>query len=176
MIARSRRYLNSIATRSLYFGFVHPYLTFGNIAWASTHRSKLLKIHNMQKRAVRIITKAHKWAHSRPLMMQNKILNVFEINLLQNLTFVYKHNHNMLPAVFAPCLHRISHKYNTRLSKFGYKEKASTGRGAFCISTRAPHLWNRIERARAKASKTLQSFTKEVKHYLLQSPDMTSIW
>ena len=42
---------------ALYFSFFHSYLNYGNIAWASTTKSKLRKIASQQRQAVNAIPK-----------------------------------------------------------------------------------------------------------------------
>ena len=41
--------------KSIYFAYIHSYLNYANIAWASTYRTKLKTIHFHQKHAVRIV-------------------------------------------------------------------------------------------------------------------------
>lgn len=176
VIARARKNVNSKAARSLYFSFVHPYISYGNLAYASTHKSKLSRIHRLQKRAVRVISYAKNRCHSRPLMVEHKILNVYEINILNTLCFVYKHQRNKLPALFAPYLQRVKHRYESRLSKFGYVERPGIGKGRFRISTRGPYLWNRLKCNTAKESQTLASFKYEIKKFLLELPNPSSVW
>ena len=176
LIGKARRYLNSSATRGLYFAFVHPYISFGNIAWGSTNRTKLEKIHKLQKRAVRVISYAEKTSHSRPIMKYHKILNIYELNIFQTLNFVYKHQHNMLPTVLDNYFQRVNHCYESRLSKFGYKEKFSKGKGRFCITSRGPFLWNRVTCTAAKETAVLGTFKQELKSFLLNSADSISLW
>ena len=41
--------------KTLYFSFVHSYLNYGNIAWGSTTQTKLKKLVNKQRQAIRAI-------------------------------------------------------------------------------------------------------------------------
>lgn len=175
-IAKARKYLTRTAARSLYFSFVHPYISYGNMVWASTYKSKLSKIFTLQKRAVRIISYANRLTHSRPLMVQQKLLNVYELNIYKTLTFVFRHRHNLLPNVFAPYLKQIEHRYKSRMSKLGYVEKRLTGKSRFSISCRGPYLWNRINCSTAKENSNMNNFKSELKTFLLQSTSATSIW
>ena len=43
---------NSTALKNLYFSFIHSYLNYGNIVWASTSRTKLKKLASKQKQAL----------------------------------------------------------------------------------------------------------------------------
>ena len=176
VIGMARRHLSFPAARSLYFAYIQPYISFGNIAWGSTNKTKLQKIHKLQKKAVRIISYATKTAHSRPLMKLHNMLNIYEVNIFQTLSFLYKHQHNMLPTVFGNYFERINHCYKSRLTKFGYKEKFSKGKGRFSITSRGPFLWNRVPCNSAKESSTLRMFSQELKKILLESVDQTPLW
>ncbi|MCA9346951.1 hypothetical protein KC960_05680, partial [Candidatus Saccharibacteria bacterium] len=122
IIAKARKYLNLKALKTLYFSFIHPYITYGNVAWASTFRTKLQKIHRLQKRDIRVMTHSSRITHSRPLMQEHSILNVYEVNILQTLSFIFKHRINKVPVIFSTWFTRIHHGYNSRLAEFGYQE------------------------------------------------------
>ena len=55
ILYKARTYLNLNSKKQLYFYFIHSYLSYGNIAWASTNKSKLNTLHRRQKHASRII-------------------------------------------------------------------------------------------------------------------------
>ena len=67
---------------TLYFSFFHSYLSYGNIAWASTSKSKLRKIARQQRQAVNGIPKNNNQeiTNSRKFMEENGILNVYKLN------------------------------------------------------------------------------------------------
>ena len=41
VLCRTRRVLGTMTLKNLYFPIIHNYLSYGNIVWASTNRSKL---------------------------------------------------------------------------------------------------------------------------------------
>jgi len=43
IVRKAKPYLNIKPLKNLYFSFVHSYLTYCNIAWASTNQTKLKK-------------------------------------------------------------------------------------------------------------------------------------
>ena len=73
-----------------YFSFIHSYINYSNLVWASTNRSKLDKLYKKQKHAIRIIYSEDIQTHSRPLMKNLKALNIYQINIFQILLFMYK--------------------------------------------------------------------------------------
>ena len=170
ILSKARCCINTEAAKSLYFAFLHPYIAFGNIIWASTHKTKLERIHKLQKRAVRIISNAAKDCHSKPLLKYHKILDVYEINILQSLTFMYKHFTHRLPRIFNNLVRRIDHPYGSRLSEFGYKERLSKNSIHRClIRSRGPFLWNRLKCSKAKQSANVAQFKFQLKRCILES-------
>ena len=50
----------------IYFSFIHIYISYVNIAWASTFKTKLQGIQEKQKHAAQITFHANRFDHSRP--------------------------------------------------------------------------------------------------------------
>ena len=55
MLNRASYFLNEHSLKTIYFSYIHSYLNYANIAWASTYVTKLKKINLLQKRAVRFV-------------------------------------------------------------------------------------------------------------------------
>ena len=54
--------------KQLYFSFIHCYLNYANIAWASTYKSKLGGLYHHQKHAARIINFKDIFTLDQPLL------------------------------------------------------------------------------------------------------------
>ena len=54
ILYRAKQFLNTSSLKSIYFSYTHTYLTYANIAWASTQKTKLKMININQKHAVRM--------------------------------------------------------------------------------------------------------------------------
>ena len=74
----------------IYFSFIHIYISYANIAWPSTFKTKLLGILKKQKHASRITFHANGFNHARPLLKEMKALNVYQIDLIQTLKLMHK--------------------------------------------------------------------------------------
>ena len=74
----------------IYFSFIHIYISYANIAWASSFKTKPQGILKKQKHAARITFPANRSDHSRPLLKEMKALNFYQINLIQTLKFMHK--------------------------------------------------------------------------------------
>ena len=118
IIAKARFYLSSQSLMTLYYSLVYPFLTYCNVAWSSTYCSNLNCIYLLQKRLVRLITKAHYLANTAPLFSQLKVLDIFSINSFSVATFMYSYHHNLLPSSFRDLFlsSNQGHQYETRLA------------------------------------------------------------
>ena len=100
----------------LYFSFFRSYLNYGNIAWASTTKSKLRKIATQQRQAVNATPKNdnQEITNSRKFMEENAILNVYKLNLYQVRNFMVRVHNQTIPKSFQAKFQYIEHKYETR--------------------------------------------------------------
>ena len=83
-----------IYVNDLYFAFIHSYLNYANIAWASTSPNKFKKLFNKQKHAARIISNNNRYTPSRPLMKNHNILNIYQLNIYQTNFYVQNKTSN----------------------------------------------------------------------------------
>ena len=58
LLHKAKQFLNAKAMKSLYFSFIHSYLTYGNVVWCSTSMKKTKKLFSKQKQAIKIISMA----------------------------------------------------------------------------------------------------------------------
>ena len=116
IITRSKSLLSQASLFKLYFSLIYPYLYYGNIVWGSTYPSNLNRINILHKRVIRIITNSAYDAHTSPLFIDNKLLNLKNIHLQQVGIFMYSLHHKLLPKTFLSMLETNSkfHSYNTR--------------------------------------------------------------
>ena len=110
----------------IYFFFIHIYISYANIAWASIFKTKLQGILKKQKHAARITCHANRLDHARPLLKEMKALNVYQINLIQTLKFMHKTKYGKNPRIFLPKFREVDHQYPARFSQnsFYYKRSA----------------------------------------------------
>ena len=64
--------------KSLYFSFIHSYLSYGHVAWCNTSMKKTKKLPSKQKQAIKIIPMAdiHANWNSDEKMKHLDILNI----------------------------------------------------------------------------------------------------
>ena len=89
ILYKSRDVLSKQCLNQLYFSFIHSYVNYANIAWASTTKSKLERLYRFQKHAARVIYHKDRYTHGSALLNDMKALNVFKLNIFNILCFMY---------------------------------------------------------------------------------------
>ena len=154
---KASKLINS--TRNIYFSFIHSYINYANIAWASTNKTNLKKLFGKQKQAARIIFNQDRFTHARLLLKTLNALNVYQINLLQVLLFMHKIKTNSSPRIFLHQFQTINHKYATRYSRINFKEpKRETNYAKYWIHARGPVIWNSFLNEIEKKKHTIAAF------------------
>ena len=110
ILFKAKHILNSESLKSLYFSFIHSYLNYGNIAWASTTKTKLKKLASKQELAVKTIS-ANQTIDIDQKMKKLNILNLYKINIYQILIFMFKVKQGNIPVVFRDRFNEICHSY-----------------------------------------------------------------
>ena len=144
LLYKAKFLLNQKSLKSIYFSFIHSYLNYANVAWGNTHQTKLKKLVRFQKHASRIIYNEDRTAHARPLMKSLNALNVYQINILQNILLTYKSKNKLAPTIFQEKFRIYKHKYQSRRTQNFYLPEAKSKNSEFKISYRGPYLWNNV--------------------------------
>ena len=71
-----------------HFSFIHNYVNYPNIAWASNSKGKLERLFCCQKHAAGVIYHKDWYTHASPLLNDMKALNVFKLSIFNILCFV----------------------------------------------------------------------------------------
>ena len=158
VLYKASRFLNFNCLKSIYFALIHSYINYANIAWGSSCRTNLKKIHLKQKQAVRIIFHKDRLTHSRPLLRILKALNVYQVNLYQVTSFMYQTKEGTVPKVFNKNFSSVNHSYTTRFSLNNFRLPQSSKTSKFSIISRGPKVWNQFLTDDEKNSPTLLDF------------------
>ena len=67
LMYKAKSFSNKDSLLSLYFSYIHSYINYANLAWASTHKTSLKKTHSQQKHAVRIVYNKDRYYHTKEL-------------------------------------------------------------------------------------------------------------
>ena len=52
---KAKTFLDKDSAFSMQLSYIHLYINYANLAWVSTHKMNLKKIHSQQKHALRIV-------------------------------------------------------------------------------------------------------------------------
>jgi hypothetical protein len=168
ILYRAKHLLNQNCLKILYFSLIHCYINYANIAWCSSNVSKIKKLLNKQKHAVRIISSAGRFTHSKELFKNHQILNIFQLNLYQILIFMYKLHNKITPIIFCTLFNKINHMYPTRFSNYNYEQpKMHFLVTKFSIAIRGPKLWNTLLNNELKNCSSLSLFKQKLKQKLI---------
>ena len=83
---------------------------FANLASVSTYFTNLKKLHSKQKHAIRIEYNKDKFKRTRHIFKENKILNAFQFNLVNNVVFMHKISNSLgVPSALPKIISFLSH-------------------------------------------------------------------
>lgn len=171
ILYKTRFLLNKSLLKILYFSFVHSHLSYGNIAWASTFKSKLYQLYRHQKHAIRVINFKDRFSHTQPLFKEMQVPTLFEINLSQTLCLMFKCKNRTAPSYFHHLFQcKATNKYITRSQGSLSKPSILRGYGKFTMSYRGPELWNQIifQQKELLNQQSFSCFKFLLKRYLIQ--------
>ena len=81
---------------SLYYTLIYPYLSYCNIVWSSTYNTRLNIIFPLQKSAIHALTITRNCAHTAPLFVKPKILNIFGVFMFHVAKFMFCFHHHLM--------------------------------------------------------------------------------
>ena len=113
-------YLNKKCLLVLYYSYVQTYVNCANIAWGNTHFTNLKKLNSKRKHVMRIVHNKVKFEHTRHLFRKNKILNAYQLNILNNVMLMQRISTKTVPPVFHPRFQRPPHSYPTNFPDSNY--------------------------------------------------------
>ena len=101
IISRIQHFTNLNSLKLIYYALVYPYLTYGNLIWGNTYKSRFQKFVNVQKKIVRLMTFKSYFNHSKPIFNDLQILNLYQINYYLTSLFMIRYFHlQNLPELF----------------------------------------------------------------------------
>ena len=91
MLCKLRYYVPLKILVNLYYALIHPFLTYGIIAWGNTYATTLQPLFILQKKAMRIMTFSKYDDHSSPLFKKLKIIKLFDLITFHVSCFMHKY-------------------------------------------------------------------------------------
>ena len=146
IISRIRNFIDTKTALMLYYSMVYPYLTYGNIVWASNYKSRLTGLVKMQKHAIRIMFHLPPSTSTKAKSIEHGLLNVIQINLFLIGQFMFKYSNSLLPSSFNNFFLKTSnlHNYNLRTNYAYRPDFAKTNMKLFSIKCIGPRVWSDV--------------------------------
>ena len=175
ILYKSRYLLNKKLLKLLYYAFVQSHINYGIAAWGSTHNYKLKPLYRKQKHAIRVINYKDKYEPSKPLFYNMSILNIYQLNLLDILCFMYKSKMEECPNIFHDIFKlKPQNKYSKRRKHILSEPFCKTKTEQFTVAYRGPHIWNKILTIDNDIGsiKSYPSFKKSIKRIILSNENL----
>ena len=102
--------------KTLYMTLIYPYFNYCNIIWGAADPTAIEPLKLLQKKVIRIISRAKYLDNTEPLFISMKLLNLTELYKLNCILFIYKCQYSTLFTHFKNRMLRgvDIHEYNTR--------------------------------------------------------------
>ena len=147
LLCRAKQFLDETSLKTIYFSYIHSFLNYANIAWASTHFSKLKTISYKQKQAACIVSDEDQFQH---------------------INFMHRLNIDDLSKHFNNTFKKPDHEYPTKFLICNYSlKKHSLKSSKFAVSYRGQKLWNEFLSNEGKKIESQILFQKRLKSKLL---------
>ena len=171
MIRQVKHFLPISSLRTLYFAMIHPFITYGILAWGHANPSLQKRTIILQKRAIRTINKASYNSHTEPLFKQSNIMKVndqydYEVDL-----FMQGYITNNLPTSFQNTYmhtYEVHERHQTRQSNQLYMKRCDSRFAKSLPLYSFPVTWNKWADCISYTG-SRSKFKKQVKKYILSS-------
>ena len=173
LINRVKKLLPPSSLKLLYDSFIQPHLLYGLPIWGGCSNQNKKRIVNIQKRAIRTITKSYFTAHTEPRLKSNKLLKFDDLYKQQCLKLTFDCYHKQAPKEISNLIKKdsnsgrtlrnhLSNPFNVIIPKSNSKV-LSNG-----FQVKGPELWNSLPNELKRIKKS-NVFKKMVKNYFLTS-------
>ena len=167
ILAKARKKLSKSSLINLYYSFAYPYLIYCNHVWGHNYTTSLEKLHLVQKKLVRIVTCSPFRAHTEPLIVANRILNVYDISAYVTGTLMYEYMCGDAPSSLHDFFQTNSdvHTHDTRFSNHIHVPYGRLDIRRFGFKISGGNLWNSLPDMLKKCN-TIHLFKRNFRNYL----------
>ena len=146
IILKVRHIFHISTLRTLYFSFIHPYITYCIKVWGRCATVHLESIYRLQKVCCRLISNSPVRTESTPLFKKLNVLNVYQLYTLSVSLIMYRFCFGVLPKYIVNC---FSYRYEltnvvTRQRNHLAIPLCKTKISQNCLKFMGAKLWNRI--------------------------------
>ena len=147
IISRARQLLNKNILVQLYYSFIYPYLTYGNLIWGQAAETNVWPIFRLKKRSIRLIENIPKNGSTIKAFGKLKMMRLPEIHSYSIMIFMYKYKNGLLPALLNDYFTENSshHRYPTRNAQQLRIPKVKSKIANSFIKKSGVAMWNKLE-------------------------------
>ena len=158
----------SSALKTIYHSLIYPYYNYCNIIWGCATSTHLEPIILLQKKCIRIISKAGFFEHTESLFSNHKVLTVNKIYDYNCSKFMFQCYNNNVYIHFRNKLFKNSvyHNYETRNRNLLRTPFVRLQKFSNSFLTNGIKIWNKLPE-KIKILKTMDSFKIMAKSYML---------
>ena len=172
MLNRVKHMLPPSSLKLLYHSFIQPHIQYVLPAWGGCSAQNKKRIVNIQKRAIRTITKSYITDHTEPRMKKLGLLKFDDLYKTECMNQIHDCVHGNAPSNIKNLIksannseHTLSNHVENPLDLRIPNRKTRAGTNSF--NTKGPHFWNNISSEIRNMSRKA-SFKKAVKNSILK--------
>ena len=121
-MARLRTVLSNSALRSVYFAIFHQHLQYGIAAWGFTSAANLKRIDVLQRKAIRLLSRAKLAENLDPIHKSLRIMKPSDIRDLEVAKFMHRLKSNRTSEVFFQLFQETDEVHNHRTRQSAQKK------------------------------------------------------
>ena len=108
---RAKPFLRKHSLLTLYCSYIHTYLNYANLLWASINRTNVKKLLSQQKHVILIVNNKTRFEHTKEHFNSQKILNIYKLNILNIAIFMHKAYNKTALATFFESMSSVSNRF-----------------------------------------------------------------
>ena len=175
MLSRVKHLLPASSLRLLYHSFIQPHIQYALPAWGGCTAQNKKRIINIQKRAIRTITKSYHTAHTEPRMKELGLLKFEDLYNIQTSTLIHDCYYGLAPLNVENCItsahnsnHSLRNQTNKSFDLHVPMRRSRAGSNSFIVN--GPQMWNQIP-SEVRSISQKERFKKAIKRVTLRSYD-----
>ena len=179
VLNRVKHLLPPSSLRLLYHSFIQPHIQYALPAWGGCSAQNKKRIINIQKRAIRTITKSYHTAHTEPRMKNLGLLKFEDLYNLQSTLLVHDCFYNNAPKIIKGLVdrtandnHNLRNQANNPLDLKTPNMKSRAGSHSF--RSKGSCLWNKVS-TDLRAVNQKEKFKRALKKSVLENYDKKTI-
>ena len=152
----------------IYNSLVESRLRYGILSWGTASNQQLNRLRVLQNKALRYISFSYIDIEMLPLYSQFKVLPLSNLITLQQASFMFSYEKNLLPETLQSYFKKPSHRYTTRYARENYTLPSKISRiTETSMRVIGPRVWAKVPKV-LKESAFRKTFTKHLKADFLQ--------